>query len=247
MRLYLGLVLVLVAAVNSLQHGFRMRSFNKRLLEPEINKTLECIRENLITGRPEEGVPSFKPLHIQNISIDFSQLGFEDAHGLLDLKGIELGGLTDWDLQALEVNLGLEEGVSISVEAFVNIPNLKVLTGYVANVTVENVYVWGDGDLEADLGNFGIKLDTKINTSGPKIEHIKILISLESFKAKLTGLFDDDEHSELVTQLLNQIVLNWVNEKSEDISDALEALLKDLVNNAQQYGFDTILEECINK
>lgn len=46
-------------------------------------------------------------------------------------------------------------------------------------------------------------------------------------------MLNDEEHSELASQIVNDIAVDWINQKSEDFADLIEQFLQELVNGSQ--------------
>lgn len=84
-----------------------------------------------------------------------------------------------------------------------------------------------------------------------KNQLIKI-VKIRKFQVKITGWFNDEAHSEAITDLVNDYLLpHWINAQPGDISETISPLLETLINElivsglGEEGGVDleAILEE----
>jgi len=226
LNMFLGFVLIAIASSAVLKEP------EQRVTTEEAQAIIECARGILSTGDESLNISSLNPLVINEASIDITALNVSGVEGFFNLSSIVFEGLTNFETVALTAT---EEVNGTHLEWKVNFPALHAHMNYQGDVVWDSMEIWGNGDITLDLTNFALDIKVRIVTENHNWRDFDMLPSLEGFNIVITGFYDDEEQSQLVSQILNDVMVLWVNEKAEEINMVLSPILTILHN---QGGMD---------
>jgi len=206
-------------------------AFVNRIFERELNETLECLRYTLETGLPEIDLPSLASIEIPDLNIDLEALGLEGTSGYFHISGGVLRGLTSFYATDLSTSITLVP-VGISIDITLVLSEFYLELDYDMDMIVDGMPIYGDGIITIDWRdvNLGIKFVVGF-TDTVEISGVNILISLGSSQITITGWFNDEEHSQVVTDLVNDYLIpHWINAQTEEINEVLGPVIEVIAN-----------------
>ncbi|XP_065170757.1 uncharacterized protein [Atheta coriaria] len=204
-----------------------------KIFEDEVMQMFNCTREVLDEGLPELGLPSLKDIEIPLITIDLKDLEIPGASGFIILNNTVISGLTNLELSDLKINPIIIGGLGISIKAKLTLSLFVIATEYMGEFTINNYDIFGNGQLRHVMQNLVINLQTEImfhNVRSVYLAKFRAVPNVEDIKLEISGFFNDEEQSALLSQLVEEEASSWVNGKSQDIADVIEEFVLNLGN-----------------
>ncbi|KAK9731925.1 hemolymph juvenile hormone binding protein (JHBP) [Popillia japonica] len=205
-------------------------SYVPRFMEEELNNTLECFRYTFETGLPDYGIPSLVTVDIPELSIDPGAIG-ENSHGFFTGSGV-LRGLTTFVSPEMTTTMSFDP-VGFGFDVTLVFAELYLDLDYETDMVVEGIAAYGKGKIVIDWTDVMVRLRFLLGISDILyVGDVGIYLYIGGSQVTITGFFNDEEHSQVVTDLVNDYLIpNWINNQVDEISEVLSPLLESLLNS----------------
>ncbi|KAK4878926.1 hypothetical protein RN001_007072 [Aquatica leii] len=239
-------------ATNSNQFGFTNTFPSKdsdhvvRIFENEIIKVVECIRQFLINGI---GGLSLDPFKFPILPLYFDTTSFSSSMMLTNIFFEGLSGFT------------LDKG-SVSIKPFppeaetdiaLSFGEIKLKTNYNGKMKIANIIrLFGKGSLSMQFDRLKVSLRAVIKVIPLSVKEISLQIQLPSTKAVITGLFNDEYMSGLISRQISETFTQLAQEQQTNFNNFINELLQQLLNLGLRpvlvnWDFDKLVEMAQNQ
>ncbi|KAK5645827.1 hypothetical protein RI129_004291 [Pyrocoelia pectoralis] len=213
---------------------------NPRMFETELQNVFSCLKKLIKDGFLGISLDPFKlplfPLKLDNSVVSSDLL----------LTIISFEGLSNFILNPAEVNLDWGQmqphlNLGLSFQSF------KLGTNYDGTLKLmEMINLFGKGNFRLELDNLGLNLEVKLSIFPIKITYTKITLRLPSTNVcKVTGLFNDDYMSDIVSiqmhDTLNSLVIEQQANLNTLINNAVEQLVATINPTLEGLNLDDII------
>jgi hypothetical protein len=192
------------------------------IMEDLINSTIEGLRPSI----PE-------PLEIDQLDINFGDfIGESLISGNLQLSDVSVSGLKGFQVTFLNM-----AAVGMKLNFTIEFPTIDLSTGYLADTVLLTILpIYGNGTSKIQIEGLQLMGSSQLNlTSGMQFKNFKVAIGLERMSFEVNGLLYDDEFSSfastLVTSLLNDVVIPFLNENAGIVSTVISPIIEGLIND----------------
>ncbi|GJQ74793.1 hypothetical protein Trydic_g21635 [Trypoxylus dichotomus] len=192
-----------------------------RAFEQQISDALECVRDLLVSGLPDKGLPSFNPLEIPSSSVDLSVLGVD----------------------------GLSYTIQLTLTF--PLTSLKTKYDFDVSYSPSNSHIYGAGEFGLEAVNAAADLDlTATILGGIAVNNFDLWISLQGLNSfSLTGLYNDEEYSAKLVEAVLADPSGVVASYAQAIHDIASDVVVGAVGSGALEGdglVSTIMDQCIN-
>jgi hypothetical protein len=192
------------------------------IMEDLINSTIEGLRPSI----PE-------PLEIDQLDINFGDfIGESLISGNLQLSDVSVSGLKGFQVTFLNM-----AAVGMKLNFTIEFPTIDLSTGYLADTVLLTILpIYGNGTSKIQIEGLQVKGITQLKLTAPlQLINLTIAIGLERMSFEVNGLLYDDEFSSfastLVTSLLNDVVIPFLNENAGIVSTVISPMIEGLIND----------------
>jgi hypothetical protein len=192
------------------------------IMEGMINSTIEGLRPSI----PE-------PLEIDQLDINFGDfIGESLISGNLQLSDVSVSGLKGFQVTFLNM-----AAVGMKLNFTIEFPTIDLSTGYLADTVLLTILpIYGNGTSKIQIEGLQVKGITQLKLTAPlQLINLTIAIGLERMSFEVNGLLYDDEFSSfastLVTSLLNDVVIPFLNENAGIVSTVISPIIEGLIND----------------
>lgn len=186
---------------------------------------LENLKPIIRNGSDELGLPPLDPFNLKRLPIKINENTVKLDALLTDLYS---RGLSEYTvIKGDFVLIGLKIVMSLSW------PLVHAKTNYAMKGQVSEFPIYGNGDMKADVKEFSISLEISFKMVGEHLQ-VKSIVSNMSLKAlefKATGLFDDEEVSDLLSALISDTVPEVINNNPELVKEQLHSIIKQALDS----------------
>ncbi|GJQ74797.1 hypothetical protein Trydic_g21637 [Trypoxylus dichotomus] len=247
MRFLIGSVVVLVSGI-----VIFAVSPDTRTLEQQMDDVLECVRELLASGLPDQGFPSFNPLELSSSSVDLSALGVDGLSGSVTVEDLHLAGVPDFKQSNINATIGaIPPGYTIQLTLTFPVTSVKTKYDIDVSYSPSNRHVYGAGEFALEAVNAIADLDLAITfLSGIAISKFELWVCLEGLNSfSLTGLYNDDECSAQLVETVLADPSGVVASYAQAIHDIASDVVISAVDNGALEGdglLPAIMHRCTN-
>nr|AGM32080.1 hemolymph juvenile hormone binding protein [Coptotermes formosanus] len=236
------LVLVLLLGANALP---KPRQINRQVLEARLRKLSApgfrselddnlrrfidtVVRDVIINGRPELGLPVLDPLEVEHLDFDIA-LESVKAKGSVDK--VVIRGASKFVVESVKTdpdNLRAEVDISLA-EARVEAEHYK-LEGDLLNGALP---LEGEGRLEADLRELRLKVIVELGVREDESVEVRLLeldVSLGQADVKLENLLGGGDLGEIANGLISSALPDLVESEKGSVLPQIADAIKSLVN-----------------
>ncbi|XP_044267606.1 uncharacterized protein LOC123013246 [Tribolium madens] len=185
------------------------------MFEDLINKTIEALRPDI----PD-------PLKIANLTIKIPD-GIDLLTGAANVSNFELTGLQGFQVPYL--NLAV---VGMRLNFTFVLPSINLYTDYWGDLTVANlVPFYGSGKANVHILNAEIQGSAQADLShGISVKNLHIQLYVGSASFDIHGALDNEDFSQILSALLNDLVASFIDNHQKVISDILSPIIEGLIN-----------------
>ncbi|XP_050307540.1 uncharacterized protein LOC126744225 [Anthonomus grandis grandis] len=196
------------------------------IIDGLINTTINNILANLTD-----------PIAISNLSLSFDQ---DLLSGSTNISKFQLYGIKK--LVATNISVSV---LSLAMNATIEVPQILLNTKYYADiVAAQLVPLYGDGSISATIDDIVIQVGGKVNmTGGLSLSNVTVAFTLGDATFSLTGLLNNPDLSSLISQVLNDNVVSFINDNVEVLSKIISPIAQQLINVILNGGSSSALEE----
>ncbi|KAL7299442.1 hypothetical protein TKK_0007685 [Trichogramma kaykai] len=178
-----------------------------RTMASKLRVFLEALKGYMQTGNDELGIPKMDPFETKFQKIDLKKRD-------LVLKGnvseVHVEGLSNYKVGDVDFRIG-QKNLTIGLKW----PRINGTTKYSVDATYsEKVSIYGTGDVSFDIRDleFYSQIQFQKSKAVKIVGLIKTRVKLGALKLNLTGLFNDDELSGLVSEALSDVLPETIDE-----------------------------------
>ncbi|XP_018561304.1 uncharacterized protein LOC108903564 [Anoplophora glabripennis] len=187
------------------------------VIENTINTTLNRFKANLTD-----------PISIASRSFNF---GEEEAlSGGFNVSSLKIGGVKDFVAEEIEVNMELHK-----IYMKIALCDLSVNFKYWADMLLLNlVPLYGQGRMGINFDEVEVEVQAASNTDEEeniKIKDVALLFSLTETTFDLKGLINNSEYSALISNVVTDNFVNFVNHNAEMISQTISPIVETIINS----------------
>jgi hypothetical protein len=192
-------------------------SIDPYVFEDEINSTIEGLRPDI----PD-------PLVVELYEIDLPETEDAIITGNGTITNLNLAGLQSFQVTYLNFAI-----VGMRLNLTLDLPKIDFFTDYSLNLLVGNtVPVFGDGNLTIHIEDLEIQATAQANlTGGISVQNLELQITIGNATFDLHGLFNDEELSDLISSILNDLAVNLIDENQELITQIISPIAESLINS----------------
>jgi hypothetical protein len=141
---------------------------------------------------------------------------------------LNLAGLQSFQVTYLNFAI-----VGMRLNLTLDLPKIDFFTDYSLNLLVGNtVPVFGDGNLTIHIEDLEIQATAQANlTGGISVQNLELQITIGNATFDLHGLFNDEELSDLISSILNDLAVNLIDENQELITQIISPIAESLINS----------------
>ncbi|GJQ74799.1 hypothetical protein Trydic_g21638 [Trypoxylus dichotomus] len=214
-----------------------------RAFEQQISDALECVRDILVSGLPDQGLPSFNPLEIPSILI---------CHGSIAIEDLYLAGVTNFKQSNIKGTVGLiPPRYTLQLTLTFPLTSLKTKYDFDVSYSPSNSHIYGAGEFGLEAVNAAADLDlTATILGGIAVNNFDLWISLQGLNSfSLTGLYNDEECSAKLVEAVPADPSGVVASYAQAIHDIASDVVVGAVGSGALEGdglVSTIMDQCIN-
>lgn len=185
----------------------------------------------------------------ETIAVDYEGLNFTDPNlsGEAEISELKLTGLKELVATQLDVTVA-----TLALNATIVIPEIQLSTKYDANVLLAQlVPLYGKGRIGVTLDDIELHLGGKVSISPLEISNVSITVTLSDAVFDLHGLLNNEDFSTLVSQVLNDNVVPFLNDYKEVIGNIISPIAQQIINSLfgaksmEVYELNNFLEEIV--
>ncbi|XP_011265930.1 uncharacterized protein LOC105257176 isoform X1 [Camponotus floridanus] len=192
----------------------------KNILEDFLEKFKTIMR----TGNDTLGLPVLDPFTLDQLPI-----AIDEETMKLDalLSNVQVNALSGYD-----VNKGDLQIIGLKLIVNVSWPLIAASTNYAMKGKVENFEIYGNGEMKISPQGFSLDTEISFTMNGKylKIKDMKLNIFLRALDFHATGLFDDNDLSELISSLLSDMVPELIENYHDTIVSTIIPIVVDKGN-----------------
>ncbi|CAL1678640.1 unnamed protein product [Lasius platythorax] len=185
---------------------------------------LEKFKTILQTGNDTLGIPVLDPFTADEIPIAINE---EMINLDALLTNVKVDGLSAYD-----VNKGDFKLIGLKLIMNVSWPLIIASTNYAMEGKADNFEIYGEGEMKISPRDFFLETEIGFTMNGKylKVKDMKLKIFLRALDFHATGLFDDDELSELLSAVISDMVPQLIEDYHDMITDKLILLVTEKLN-----------------
>ncbi|KAL6260311.1 hypothetical protein P5V15_007842 [Pogonomyrmex californicus] len=205
MKLIVALGLILICCnvwaieINGKYDGDKLKGF------------LEKVKILIKTGNETLGIPVLDPFTQDRLEININEDGL-NLNGLL--TNINVKGLSEYDINAGDYNIKLPLKIILTVN--LSWPLITANTKYNIKGKMDDFEIYGDGTIDMAARGFGFDTEIQLGINGQhfKINDLKLKLDLESLNLHITGLYNDEEISTILSAMISDMASDIVRDVS---------------------------------
>ncbi|XP_046486932.1 uncharacterized protein [Neodiprion pinetum] len=218
-------IIVLLALV-TFAHGLPTSTKTKRSISDNLVSLVESFQETMKTGDEDLGIPVLEPFEADSIDISIDETSVALDGNLSNLK---VAGLSNFSIDTLTFSL-----IGIRFTFAFTWPSITFSTGYSIEGTVSNdIAVYGNGNATGEITNLVVSGTAALSVSNSYL-YIRSLtseISVEDTEFAITGIWNDDDVSKLIGDVVSDIAPVLVEEYQDEITTAVNEVVTEYAND----------------
>lgn len=192
----------------------------KNMLENFLEKFKTIMR----TGNDTLGLPVLDPFTLDQLPI-----AIDEEIIKLDalLSNVRVDALSGYD-----VNKGELQIIGLKLILNISWPLIAASTNYAMKGKVENFEIYGNGEMKISPQGFSLDTEISFTMNGKylKIKDMKLNIFLKALDFHATGLFNDNDLSELLSSLISDMVPQLIEDYHDTIVNTIIPIVTDKGN-----------------
>ncbi|XP_043503467.1 uncharacterized protein LOC122525001 [Polistes fuscatus] len=191
---------------------------------------VDNFRETMRNGNETLEIPILDPYKLDQFEYNIRKEGNIEAE--VYLQNLQIDKLSTYKIINAEFSL-----FRIKVNVHYIWDSIELITDYNLTGIYQNFLpIYGLGEIDAIAK--GIDVDVIVGLSITNkdlyVRSLQSAIKLEEFDIKLTGLFHDEYISNTVSNILSNIVPQFVDNYQEELTEILNSLATDVINDYQK-------------
>ncbi|XP_066260658.1 uncharacterized protein [Euwallacea similis] len=205
----------LVSAVPSEVNDERLEGMFDDLVNDTINTILAKVND---------------PLEIPDLPLNFNS---SFLNGYANITNFKLEGLRS--IVATYINVQV---LTMALNTTIDVPSIKLTTNYKLNVVIgEIIPFYGNGSISVTIHNIETLVAGRANiTAGLSLSNVTVAFTLGDATFDLHGVLNNEELSLLIADVLNDVVVNFINDHVELISNIISSIAEELINSILNGG-----------
>jgi len=181
---------------------------------------LERFKGILRNGDSSLGIPVLDPIAMSQLPLKIKQ---NDTDFEALLTNVKVDGLS-----AYTVNSGDFKLIGFKVTLDLTWPLVVATTNYSMKGSVAGFQLYGDGDINISAHNFRYQTEIAFSLNGNhlKTRQINSKISLGELDFRITGLFNNEEISELLSKLISDMVPQIIKDDHATIIKEVDPIIR---------------------
>ncbi|XP_077274964.1 uncharacterized protein LOC143904287 [Temnothorax americanus] len=189
-------------------------------LKSKLADALEKFKSVVRDGDSNLGIPALDPFITDRLPLNINEPGIGYVDGVF--TNVHIDGFSSYKVNNADFKLfGLKVHVDLTW-------SLVVLnTNYSAKANVFDFDIYGTGGIEAAAHDFRFLTDIGLKLKGKyvQIESISTKVSLRALDFHATGLYDDNEISEVVSKTISDAVPKLIDTNQKVIVDTINRVI----------------------
>ncbi|RLU20129.1 hypothetical protein DMN91_006735 [Ooceraea biroi] len=185
----------------------------------KVEKFLEDFKTKMKTGDEELGLPILDPFVMKEVPLKVDEEMIKVDGFLTNLR---VDSLSEYNVLSGNFQLiGLKFSMNLSW------PQIVASTDYAIDATVNDFEIYGKGKIDVAAHDFvfGTTVTLVVNGKYLKVKSLSSKFSLKALDFKITGLFNDEEVSEVISSVISDIVPEFINNYQDQLAQQVDALL----------------------
>ncbi|XP_071649032.1 uncharacterized protein [Temnothorax longispinosus] len=181
---------------------------------------LEKFKSVVRDGDSNLGIPALDPFITDRLPLNINEPGIGYVDGVF--TNVRIDGLSSYKVNSADFKLfGLKVHVDLTW------PLVVLNTNYSAKANVFDFDIYGTGGIEAAAHDFRFLTDIGLKLKGKyvQIESISTKVSLRALDFHATGLYDDNEISEVVSKTISDAVPKLIDTNQKVIVDTINRVI----------------------
>ncbi|KAF5273602.1 hypothetical protein FQR65_LT04601 [Abscondita terminalis] len=208
----------------------------QRLFENEIKQIVECIRKFIQNGIGGIKLDPFQfpifPLYLDTDQVSSSMW----------LTSIHLDGLSGFTLDVGTVDIEIFPPRAVA-DIALSFSEIKMSTNYDGKMKLMNlIKLFGKGSVSINLDGLKIRVHAVVNFIPTAIQEVKIEMELLSVKVDISGLFNDQYMSKLISRQMTDTFTQLAQEHQNKFNSIINTLIRPLLIT---YPIDSSFDEFI--
>lgn len=186
---------------------------------------LEKFKAILKTGNASLGIPPVDPFTADKLPIQFNK---EKTKVDALLKKVNVQGMSEYTVNSADYQI-----ISLKVELNLTWPLVVANAEYKLQANVNDFNIFGKGDVGLVARNFDFAGVITFNVKGKYLEVrcVQTKFFLKKMNIKITGLFDDEKLSELISTVLSDMLPQLIVDYQDAIAKKLNVIVTNVLNN----------------
>lgn len=188
---------------------------------------LEKFKDVLKKGNAKLGIPILDPFRQEHMNIDL------EAKKLFSVKGTLANtravGLSNYKVNKGDFTLaGLKANVNLTWD------DISIMTKYnVKGTLVDSISFFGNGNLSVVIKGLAVTVDLKLSVKDKKLYVADLVLHahIKALPCKITGLYDDEDMSDTVSQIITETAPGILDDYQKQISEYASPKAAELLNN----------------
>ncbi|KAL6424494.1 hypothetical protein ACFW04_009919 [Cataglyphis niger] len=181
---------------------------------------LEKLRIIMQTGNDTLGIPVLDPFTSEQIG----PINIDDEMLKLDalLTNVKVDALSTYN-----VNHGDFKIIGMKLMLNLSWSSIVASTNYAMKGKADNFEIYGNGKMEISPKDFSFETEIAFTMNGKylKVKNMKLKIFLRALNFQATGLFDDDQLSELLSAVISDMMPQLIEDYHDTITGKLIPLI----------------------
>ncbi|GFG38758.1 hypothetical protein Cfor_07052, partial [Coptotermes formosanus] len=201
--------------------------FKSAIDDAIINLLNTTVRDIILNGSPDLGIPPLDPLKIDHLDLDINLDGTAQLKGVLD--GVEVRKIATFEVDLVSANLLLlRADFGISVPEIVAAGEHYSLDGNLGGL----LPVYGEGPFAASVE--GVNLTGSVTLGGNSsiiyVKYLELDISVKAAKVNFEGLLGGGDLGDLANEIVSELIPDLVTELKPTVLPDIIAAVIDLAN-----------------
>ncbi|XP_045104307.1 uncharacterized protein LOC123499836 isoform X2 [Portunus trituberculatus] len=221
------------AAVTTTTTGGSPRNY----IDTIIINALENLRNQMVDGWPDLGVPPLDPLDLGTVNIDINS-GSNRVKG--SLSDVRVLGLSSFNIDKVHSQL-----LTLKVDMELGIPLLEINGTYSITGNAGILPVYGDGNFRMDAYNFTLKGMIDLGTTEEGYFGVAVLdldVATPHIEINFEGMMGGGEMGDFVNGILNSMAPEFLQSLEDQYMPLLEETIRHEINQIL-HGNSTYLRE----
>ncbi|KAL0128769.1 hypothetical protein PUN28_003872 [Cardiocondyla obscurior] len=194
----------------------------------KLENFLESFKSTLRSGDSSLGLPVLDPFTAASMPIKFDKKdNIVNINLLANLTNVEATGLSSYNVNSADFKV-----FGLKAHADLTWPLITASTNYSTNSQIFNHALYGNGGVNAAVHNFRFQINISFVPKGKHIQvkSLSTTISLGALDFKATGIYNDDETSEVLSKTISDTAPELIKQYQNQITQEIQQILTQIIN-----------------